>query len=155
MTGVQTCALPISDVRWLLMLAVLGVFWRTRVRFIVTDKQRAMPLVLAFALIGFFIWIAENISTYLGAWAYPHQHSAWQLVSFRIISSWFLLVIVSFIIVADLKHVRKSASPHGAVGQGNTSTGISGNPARRLSFVRNRSKRCSTATARCSESASP
>jgi uncharacterized membrane protein YoaT (DUF817 family) len=66
-----------------------------------------MPLVLSFLLIGFFIWVAENYSTYFGAWVYPHQRGGWRGVSLHILSSWFLLVIVSFILVADLKHVRE------------------------------------------------
>jgi hypothetical protein len=69
-----------------------------------------MPLVLSFALIGFFVWVAENISTYLGAWVYAEQRAGWRVVSLWIISSWVLLVIVSFILVADLKHVRKAAN---------------------------------------------
>jgi uncharacterized membrane protein YoaT (DUF817 family) len=97
------------DLRWLLMAGVVAVFWRTQVRFtVIPDRQRSMPLVLAFALIGFFIWIAENISTYLGAWVYPEQRMAWQMVSLGKISSWFLLVIISFLIVADLKHFREN-----------------------------------------------
>ena len=32
-----------------------------------------MPLVLSFVLIGFFIWIAENIATFFSAWEYPNQ----------------------------------------------------------------------------------
>jgi uncharacterized membrane protein YoaT (DUF817 family) len=65
-----------------------------------------MPMNLAFMLIAFFIWIAENISTYLDAWKYPSQAHAWTVVSAGKITSWFLLVIVSFIIVAYLKHYR-------------------------------------------------
>ena len=98
----------LPDGRWFLIAAVLFVFRRTRVGFTVTDKQRSMPLVASFALIGLFIWIAENISTYLGAWVYPDQRTAWQMVSLGKISSWFLLVIISFMIVADLKHMRES-----------------------------------------------
>lgn len=94
------------DFRWLLMAAVLFAFRRTWVRFTPGAVTRRMPLVLSFVLIGFFVWLAENFSTYLGAWVYPEQRGAWRLVSWRIFSSWSLLVIVSFIIVAALKHVR-------------------------------------------------
>jgi len=95
------------DFRWWLILAVAVIFRRTIVRFTVwRDRQRVMPLALSFFLIGFFIWIAENIATYLGAWAYPEQAQSWRIVSFGKISSWFLLVIISFVIVADLKYVR-------------------------------------------------
>ena len=31
-------------------------------------------------VIGFFIWIAENITTFFGAWAYPNQETTWSLV---------------------------------------------------------------------------
>jgi uncharacterized membrane protein YoaT (DUF817 family) len=96
----------LPDIRWLLIAAVLIAFRRTQVRFIPASQPRRMPLVFSFLLIGFFIWIAENFSTYFGAWVYPEQRTAWQVVSFRVISSWSLLVIISFIIVAALKHVR-------------------------------------------------
>ncbi len=95
-----------ADVRWVLAVGIVFVFRRCRVHFTVWRRRRAMPLVLSFALIGFFIWVAENLGTYLGAWVYPEQRQAWQVVSVRIISSWVLLAIVSFIIVADLKHLR-------------------------------------------------
>jgi uncharacterized membrane protein YoaT (DUF817 family) len=96
----------IPDLRWVLTGVLFIVFLRTRVIFIVDHAAYRMPLVLSFLLIGFFIWIAENIATLLGAWQYPNQQQAWSLVSFGKISSWFLLVIVSFIIVAQLKHVK-------------------------------------------------
>ncbi|MDZ4684973.1 MAG: DUF817 domain-containing protein [Planctomycetaceae bacterium] len=95
------------DLRWWLIGAVFVVFGRTTVCFTVTEPRRRMPLVLSFALIGFFIWVAENIATFFGAWVYPQQSHAWQPVDWRIMSSWFLLTIISFILVADLKHVRE------------------------------------------------
>lgn len=95
----------ILDLRWPLAALVLVAFWRTRVHFTVTRVERRMPLALSFALIGFFIWVAENIATYFGAWAYPHQLHRWAIVGPNKISSWTLLVIISFIIVAALKQV--------------------------------------------------
>ncbi|MNP75773.1 hypothetical protein D3C76_1728860 [compost metagenome] len=65
-----------------------------------------MPLSVAFVIVGFFIWAAENIATFLGAWTYPDQREAWRMVGVSKISSWFLLVIISVIIVAQLKHVK-------------------------------------------------
>lgn len=96
----------IPDVRWLLAAALIVVFRRCQVHFTVWKQRRHMPLILSFALIGFFVWVAENVSTYFGAWVYPHQHAVWQVVSLSVISSWVLLVIVSFILVADLKTAR-------------------------------------------------
>jgi uncharacterized membrane protein YoaT (DUF817 family) len=107
----------VMDVRWLLIPAIFFVFRRTRVYYLVWRERRSMPLALSFLLIGFFVWVAENVSTYLGAWVYPEQSGGWSVVSGWIITSWFLLVIVSFIIVADLKHVRElrrrdNSTPH-------------------------------------------
>lgn len=96
----------LPDARYVLMLLVFILFFRTRVYFTVIRKRRWMPMNLAFFLIAFFIWIAENISTYYGAWKYPDQVHAWTLVGTGKITSWFLLVIISFIIVAYLKHYR-------------------------------------------------
>jgi uncharacterized membrane protein YoaT (DUF817 family) len=93
------------DVRWPLAVAVIVLFWRTRVHFTVVRKERVMPIVLSFLLIGFFIWVAENIATFFGAWVYPHQAQQWAIVGPSKISSWMLLVIISFIIVAALKEI--------------------------------------------------
>jgi len=94
------------DVRWWLSALVLIVFWRTWVQFTVGDARYRMPLALSYVLIGFFIWIGENIATFFGAWQYPDQERAWRLVHVGKVSSWLLLVIVSFLIVATLKLVK-------------------------------------------------
>lgn len=96
----------IPDFRWVLAGLVVLVFWRTDVYFVVVEKVRHMKMVVAFLLIGFFVWVAENISTLFGAWQYPNQTETWHLVSLGKISSWALLVIISVIIVADLKHLK-------------------------------------------------
>lgn len=97
----------IYDIRLFLIAAVFIFFWKTKVHFTVTTARRWMPMNLAFLLIAFFIWIAENISTYLGAWKYPNQIHTWTVVSSGKITSWFLMVIISFILVAYLKHFKK------------------------------------------------
>ena len=97
----------IYDFRIFLITAVFIFFWKTKVYFTVTNIRRWMPMNLAFLLIAFFIWIAENISTYLGAWKYPNQVHGWAIVSTGKITSWFLMVIISFILVAYLKHFKK------------------------------------------------
>ena len=99
------------DIRWLLKALLLIVFYRTVVSFRVRVKIYRMPLILSFLLIGFFIWVAENITTFLGAWQYPNQEQAWSIVHIGKISSWFLLVIISIIIVVQLKRVKNSTEP--------------------------------------------
>jgi uncharacterized membrane protein YoaT (DUF817 family) len=97
----------IYDFRIFLIVAVFILFWKVKVYFTVTNIRRSMPLNVAFLLIAFFIWIAENISTYLGAWKYPNQVHVWNVVSTSKITSWFLMVIISFILVAYLKHFKR------------------------------------------------
>ncbi|HWA82404.1 MAG TPA: DUF817 domain-containing protein [Fimbriimonadaceae bacterium] len=93
----------IMDFRWFLGAGVFAAFWRTRVGFNLMERRLGMPMSVAFLLIGFFVWIAENIATYFSAWQYPHQVHAWSLVEGQKISSWALLVIISFVLVAWLK----------------------------------------------------
>ena len=96
----------IGDYRWYLAACALGLYSRTTVIFTPLDRERRMPLVLSFVLIGFFIWLAENISTFWGVWRYPNQLGAWSLVHLSKWSSWSLLVIMTFTIIAGLKHIK-------------------------------------------------
>jgi len=100
-----------GDNRWLIVLAVFAIFARTTVEFKPIQEVRKMPIVLGFFLIGLFVWFAENLCTYLGAWEYPHQRNGWEIVDAGKLSSWCLLVIVSFILVAAIKRVGASKSP--------------------------------------------
>ncbi|MBF0708935.1 DUF817 domain-containing protein [Alkalihalobacillus hwajinpoensis] len=100
------------DFRWVLKILVVVLFFRTMVYFTVHQTIYRMSLPISFVLIGFFIWIAENIATFFGAWAYPNQQSDWEIVHIGKISSWLLLVIVSFMIVAQLKHTKYEKLAH-------------------------------------------
>jgi len=100
----------LPDFRWVLKALVLIVYARTWASFVPRKKRYSMPMTVSFVLMAFFIWVAENISTYLGAWKYPEQIHGWEIVSFAKISSWTLLVIISFIIVADLKYYKQAKS---------------------------------------------
>jgi uncharacterized membrane protein YoaT (DUF817 family) len=96
----------IGDFRWYLAACALGLYSRTTVVFRPLDRDRRMPLMLGFVLTGFFIWMAENIGTFWGVWRYPNQLGAWSAVHISKWSSWSLLVIMTFTIVASLKHVK-------------------------------------------------
>lgn len=96
----------IGDYRWYLAAIALGLFARSSVVFRPHRRDRRMPLPLALVLIGFFLWIAENISTFFGLWAYPHQLGAWAAVHVTKWSAWSLLVLMSFTIVTNLKHIK-------------------------------------------------
>jgi uncharacterized membrane protein YoaT (DUF817 family) len=96
----------IGDYRWYLAACALGLYSRTTVVFRPLDRDRRMPLMLGFVLTGFFIWMAENFGTFWGVWRYPNQLGAWSVVHISKWSSWSLLVIMTFTIVASLKHVK-------------------------------------------------
>ncbi|GGJ41115.1 DUF817 domain-containing protein [Deinococcus roseus] len=98
----------IEDQRWGLALALIVLMWNTRVHFQINHRPHQMPLTLSFLLIGLFIWLAENISTFYGAWKYPNQQDVWHAVHFSKISSWALLVILSFVLIAKLKGIKSS-----------------------------------------------
>jgi uncharacterized membrane protein YoaT (DUF817 family) len=97
----------IGDYRWYIAACALGLYARATVVFQPLDRERTMPLLLSFVLIGFFIWLAENISTFFGIWRYPNQIGAWSVVHVGKWSSWSLLVIMTFTIVANLKHIKE------------------------------------------------
>lgn len=97
----------IGDYRWYIAACTLGLYARATVVFCPLDRERTMPLLLSFVLIGFFIWLAENISTFFGIWKYPNQIGAWSAVHVGKWSSWSLLVIMTFTIIANLKHIKQ------------------------------------------------
>lgn len=96
----------IGDYRWYLAACALGLYARATVLFTPLDRERRMPLLLGFVLTGFFVWLAENISTFFGVWKYPNQLGAWSAVHVGKWSSWSLLIIMTFTIVVNLKHIK-------------------------------------------------
>ncbi|WFE26393.1 DUF817 domain-containing protein [Solwaraspora sp. WMMD791] len=93
----------LPDVRWILAALLLVTLRRTWVHFTVDDARLRMPLALAFVLTGFFLWLAENVATFLGAWTYPDQEHVWTFVHASKFGSWSLLVTLSFVLVASVK----------------------------------------------------
>jgi uncharacterized membrane protein YoaT (DUF817 family) len=96
----------LPDIRWALLPALLVAFRRTWVEYTPRRVRRRMPILLAFGLIALFIWLAENAGTFLSAWRYPSQHHGWRPVYLQTLTSWYLLVIVSLMIVVELKRVK-------------------------------------------------
>lgn len=98
----------IWDLRWVLLAAVVIIFGPCVMHFRVFRRRFRMPLVIAFLLVALFIWIAENIATWSGAWLYPSQVDGWHLVPLDKLVAWFLLMIISVVLVA---WVYKPESP--------------------------------------------
>lgn len=82
--------------------------------FTVGRSRYRMPLSLSFLLIGCFLWLAENVSTVFEAYRYPDQAEGWTMVHVGKLGSWALLVVVSFVLVANWKtsHVREESLRH-------------------------------------------
>ncbi|WP_427869585.1 DUF817 domain-containing protein [Leucobacter luti] len=87
------------DLRWVLLAAVGALWFRTVMHFRVWRRTLRAPLLLVFAGVALFIWLAENIGTWAGAWLYPHQADGWELVSPQKLIAWFLLMIISVVMV--------------------------------------------------------
>jgi uncharacterized membrane protein YoaT (DUF817 family) len=89
----------ILDIRNFLFILVGALWGKTWVYYTPRQTTYRMPLILGFFLVTAFIWFAENIGTGVNAWIYPHQAGQWKMVSFSKAGSWFLLMIVSFVLV--------------------------------------------------------
>ena len=97
----------VADMRWLIIALICVVFRRVWVSFQILDRRFRMPLLSSFVLIGMAVWVAENIGTRLHAWQYPYQASGWTHVDFGKLSSWSLMVILSVVLIAQLKRVKE------------------------------------------------
>lgn len=90
----------IVDLRWPLVMATILLCGRTMIYFRMDKEHRHMPLVVGWLLVALFIWFAENISTYARIWVYPNQSNVWQPVGIDKLIAWYLLVILSFVLVS-------------------------------------------------------
>jgi uncharacterized membrane protein YoaT (DUF817 family) len=102
----------LPDIRIVLFVAMFALFWRTRADFLVWRERRWMPLLLGWFLVAGFIWLAENLGTFARAWAYPGQENGWKLVSPAKLGAWYLLMYISFVLVATVhRQGRKGPAP--------------------------------------------
>ena len=100
----------VADFRWWIAAGLVFAYRHTWVYFTPRNFRLKMPMVLAFVLIGFFVWVAENMASFLGAWIYPHQQSGWAMVHFGKFGAWTLLVVLTFVIVSNAKVARQQSA---------------------------------------------
>jgi uncharacterized membrane protein YoaT (DUF817 family) len=67
-----------------------------------------MPLLLGFVLVALFIWLAENLGTLAGAWAYPSQRHGWSMVPIGKLGAWYLLMLLSYVLVTAVHRPRRA-----------------------------------------------
>jgi uncharacterized membrane protein YoaT (DUF817 family) len=90
----------VPDFRLALFAALAVLCGRTWLYYKVHHVYRRMPLLLGLFLVAVFIWIAENFGTLTRTWIYPNQVNGWAMVPLGKLSSWFLLMTISYVMVA-------------------------------------------------------
>ncbi len=99
----------LPDVR-LALFAATALLWGRGWFYFTPDRiRRKMPFLLGFLLVALFIWFAENLGTFARAWVYPDQEGGWTPVSIAKLGSWYLLMLISVVLVS-LVH-RPQAEP--------------------------------------------
>ncbi len=92
----------IWDFRPVLFAAAVLLIGPCTIYYRIWKTHRHMPLLLGLVLVSLFIWFAENIGTFTAAWAYPSQRHGWELIGIGKLGSWFLLMLISYTLVASL-----------------------------------------------------
>jgi uncharacterized membrane protein YoaT (DUF817 family) len=91
------------DIRLALFIGSAILYGPAMVWFRADEVHRPMPLLIGLVLVALFIWFAENLGTFAKAWTYPDQDAGWRMVSFAKLGSWYLLMIISFVLVAAVQ----------------------------------------------------
>jgi len=99
----------VLDVRYGLFAVTALIFGRCWIYFSVKQGRYRMPILLAMFLGAFFIWIAENIATFGNIWLYPSQNGGWQLVPTSKLGAWFLLMIISGVLLTLIQKPEAEA----------------------------------------------
>ncbi len=94
-----------TDFRWVLLALTVMLFYRTNIYFKIIKTHRHMPILLGWFLVALFIWFAENIATYSNVWIYPNQTTGWQMVPLAKLNAWYLLMLLSFVLVSLVNSV--------------------------------------------------
>ena len=96
----------IWDIRWVLLGATVFLFYKTDIYYKIIKTHRKMPILLGWLLVALVIWFAENVATYANIWIYPNQSTEWHMVPIAKLSSWFLLMLLSFVLVSIINKTQ-------------------------------------------------
>lgn len=89
----------VTDIRLGLFALSALLFGRTWFLFTPDETPRRMPMLMGALLVSLFIWFAENLGTFAGAWIYPSQAAGWRMVPIEKMGAWYLLMLISFVLV--------------------------------------------------------
>jgi uncharacterized membrane protein YoaT (DUF817 family) len=101
----------VADMRLVLFALAALLFGPAVIHYKIWRVHRSMPLVVGLGLVALFIWFAENIGTFAKAWQYPHQKAAWEMVPATKLGAWFLLMIISYTLVAAVHGIQAYRRP--------------------------------------------
>ncbi|WP_249409246.1 DUF817 family protein [Acinetobacter sp. SFB] len=96
----------VPDIRYLLFAWSIIIFWKTKIRFQLQQHKIQLPMLPVLMILAFIIWIAENISTFYKIWLYPSQVDAWHMVGWGKLGSWYLLLMLSLVLVLKILGTR-------------------------------------------------
>lgn len=98
----------VPDIRNILFIASIILFWKTKLLFQINNEnnfqsrsttQYQLPFLPLLLLLAFLVWLAENIATFANIWRYPSQADLWHIVSLGKLGSWYLLLMLSLVMV--------------------------------------------------------
>ena len=99
----------LPDMRLGLFLASAAIYGPCLLYYRPDRAERPMPLLAGLVLVATFIWFAENLGTFARAWTYPSQDGGWHPVSIEKLGSWYLLMIISFVLVPGAQGAANGA----------------------------------------------
>ncbi|MCO8042987.1 DUF817 domain-containing protein [Acinetobacter bohemicus] len=97
----------IPDYRMILFAWSVVIFWKTKIRFQLNRHTFQLPMLPVLLLLAFIIWVAENISTFYQIWLYPSQIEQWHMVGWGKLGSWYLLLLLSLVLVLKILGQRQ------------------------------------------------
>jgi uncharacterized membrane protein YoaT (DUF817 family) len=104
----------IIDIRLGLFAFSALIFGRAWFVFTPDLKPRRLPMLVGYLLVALFIWIAENLGTFAAAWVYPSQSNGWRLVPLDKLGAWYLLMLLSFVLVSLVHKPEPATQSHQA-----------------------------------------
>lgn len=96
----------VYDIRYVLFGLLIIAFWKTKFSAEITEHRYNIHPLLANALTAGVIWLSEQVGTFAQAWVYPHQVGQWRPVSFHMFTSWYMLLVFSFILIMLIMRIK-------------------------------------------------
>lgn len=95
------------DLRWAIFALLIIIFWKTKLSVELTSRRYSIHPLVSNGLLALFVWFAEQIGTFAQAWIYPNQVEGWKPVTVHMFTSWYLLLIFSFILISLIMGKKK------------------------------------------------